>query len=195
MGVQDRDDMHERHRRSSSAQARPPFESQRWRLGGVSQSWRIVLTWATVALVLLVVVQHFWQRRHAQPFPETGNALWYGPEASPRIARLTLHAPRAPDMHFAVRLDDWTTGAPLVLIPVRSGETAVTLMPLGRYRMTISKGTTWQGSARLFGSSGSDREFAHPVEFFSQGNVIHGHRFELEVPFVGNVETRPRLLR
>jgi hypothetical protein len=186
--------MHERRRPPSRARA-TSFESLRSPSGSTSKNWRIVLSWATIALVLLVVVQHLWQRRHAQPFPETGSALWYVPESPPRIARLTLSAPRAPDQHFAVRLDDWATGAPVVLIPVRSGETAVTLMPLGRYRMTISKGTTWQGSARLFGSSGSDREVAHPVEFFSQGNVIHGHRFELEVPFVGNVETRPRLLR
>jgi hypothetical protein len=108
---------------------------------------------------------------------------------------LTLQAPVEGKRNFVVRLDDWATGAPVVMIPVRAGESAVTLMPLGRYRMTISKGITWRGMGRQFGIGGETREVVDPVEFYAQGSRIMGQRIALEVPFKGNLETRPSFQR
>ena len=77
------------------------------------------------------------------------------------------------------------------MIPVRAGETAVTLMPLGRYRMTISKGSYWMGSARMFGVMGESREAVDPVEFYQRANQIFGVEIELERPIAGNMATQP----
>lgn len=147
--------------------------------------------WTVGALVLLIAVKYFIERRSTVPFPETGDVQWYSPAIQPRIARLTLRAPFRSAKSFVVRLSDWATGAPLALIPVRAGETAVTLVPLGRYRMTISKGSLWMGSARMFGVMGESREVVDPVEFYQRANQIFGVEIELEQPFAGNMATQP----
>jgi hypothetical protein len=147
--------------------------------------------WIVGGLLLLVAVKYFMDRRGAVPFPATGDVHWYSQESQPRVARLTLRAPAAAAKMFAVRLSDWATGAPLAMIPVRSGETSVTLVPLGRFRMTISKGTVWLGSSRMFGVSGETREVVDPVEFYQRGNQTFGVGIDLEVPFTGNMPTQP----
>ncbi len=129
------------------------------------------------------------------PFPESGDVVWYRSETPPRIARLTLRAPANTQKNFVVRLEDWSTGAPLALIPVRHGETSVTLVPLGRYRMTLSKGTNWSGPGRMFGASGESREALDPIEFYKTTRQTVGLAIDLEVQFSGNLPTRPVLPR
>jgi hypothetical protein len=193
MGIMDRDYMRERHR--GADRASPPRGLGRvagddW-TGWVSRAAVFVMVGAAV----YAAVSYWLDRKSAAPFPQSGDARWYVTSEAPRVAMLTLQAPMAGDRNFVVRLDDWSTGVPIVTIPVRARESAVTLLPLGRYRMTISKGTTWRGRSGRFGMDGETREVVDPIEFYAQGSRITGQRIQLEVPFGGNLETRPSLQR
>lgn len=195
MGIYDRDYMRDHH----AQQTRSNLPRRNGPSSGLWSTARWI-GYATIAvLTIFFLSKYMLERRAAVPFPSTGDVHWFTQEGPARIARLTLAAPATAKHHFAVRLDDWATGAPLAMIPVRGGETSVTLVPLGRYRMTIAKGTVWLGSSRLFGVGGEVREVVHPVEFFQQGRTTMGRRIDLEVPFAGNtttrMETRPANLR
>jgi hypothetical protein len=198
VGIQDRDYMRERGRRAqsgrSSAQWGASAFSHSWglgRLGDLGTLSRVLIVGIVIMLVFLAV-KHLLAHRDARPLPTTGDVHWYLSNAQPRIAKLTLRARESSSSrYFAVVLDDWASGAPVAMIPVRSGETSVTLMPLGRYRMTIAKGSTWMGPDRRFGISGDSKVVVHPMEFYQRGNQVFGHAIDLEVPFVGNLETTP----
>jgi hypothetical protein len=191
MGIADRDNYREHHRQQTGS-TRPQGVHSR-RPGGGSGStplWKIFLIFLCVAGGPFAIARVFLDQTRALPFPRPGEAQWFKPaEIGPR-AGLHLQAPPG-SRHFMVRLDDWATGAPVVTVPVRGGEAADVQVPLGRYRMTIAKGTTWLGSGRVFGMLGEVREVTEPLEFYQQGPTIMGHRFQLEVPFRGNVDTVP----
>jgi len=145
-----------------------------------------------VIMLVFLAVKYLLAHRDSRPFPTTGDVHWYVSDAQPRVAKLTLRARNSSSSrYFAVWLDDWASGAPVAMIPVRAGETSVTLMPLGRYRMTIAKGSTWLGPERRFGMTGDSKVAVHPMEFYRRGNQVFGHAIDLEVPFVGNLETTP----
>jgi hypothetical protein len=197
MGVQDREYM--RNRGASAPQAGGAADrrdSTHHRPYAAGPAWlKHLAFWVIAALLVFVAFKYFMEQRGNVPFPRTGDVFWYSVETRPRIALLTLHAPADTTRNFAVRLDDWSTKAPIALIPVRAGETSKTLMPLGRYRMTISKGSGWMGSSHLFGMSGESREVLDPIEFYQRGNRTFGVQIDLEVPFQGNLETRPSFER
>ncbi len=73
--------------------------------------------------------------------------------------------------HVVVRLDTWEAHAPVAMIPIRSGETATLLVPLGRYRITYAPNAAWQGEFKLLGEA---REGIEPLEFYRTGNQCWG---------------------
>jgi hypothetical protein len=195
MGLWDRDYMHERAKSDSSASrftrtARSSSPAPGWGLWLQSVALALIL-----AMVVFAVVKYGLEHVRSVPFPASGEARWFIEEPGSKVARLTLHAPAEGRRHYIVRLDDWHSGAPVVAIPVRAGESAVTLMPLGRYRMTFSRGRTWLGHSRGFGLGGDAREAVTPIEFYRRDNQVVGQRIELESPFRGNLETRPSFER
>lgn len=161
--------------------------------GVVRARWPAALkavVWVAAFWALFIASNQLLERREATPFPATGEVLWYSSGRLPAIATLTMHAPRNSANHFAVRLDDWNTGSPIALIPVRAGETSVTLLPLGRYRVTIARGQHWLGPEKLFGRNGEVREAVHPLDFYQRANQTMGHRITLE-SLQGNMEMKP----
>jgi len=177
--------------RSSQARSSGPSSSNESMLT-TAMPW---LFWLVVILAMATGVKWWMEQRGTLPFPKSGEAIWYVEPASPPVAMLRLSANNQPKKHFAVRLDEWGGGRPVVLVHVRGGESSVTLVPLGRYRVTIAKGTRWQGSTKLFGMLGEVSEATYPLDFGRQGDQISGHRVELEVPFNGNMDVRPVLGR
>ena len=160
---------------------------------GARTPWPTALkavVWAAVLGILFIASRHVLEQRDATPFPSTGDVLWYSENQRPPFATLTLYAPPKSGKNFAVQLDDWNTGAPIALIPVRAGESSVTLMPLSRYRVTIATGNNWLGFAKLFGRSGQVREAVYPLEFYRRTNETMGHRITLE-SLHGNMEMKP----
>ena len=53
-------------------------------------------------------------------------------------APLTITGLAEAGRHVVVRLDTWEAHAPVVMIPIRSGETATLQVPLRRYRITYA---------------------------------------------------------
>ncbi|MEO8248311.1 MAG: hypothetical protein ABI589_02980, partial [Burkholderiales bacterium] len=172
MSLADRDYMYEprqsRHRRSVHVQ-----KPRAWKAGPAAVKAAV---WIAALWALFVAFGHVLERRDAKPFPATGDVLWYSNIQRAPLATLTLHAPSKSGRNFAVRLDDWNTGAPMALIPVRPGESSVTLVPLGRYRVTIARGSVWLGSAKLFGRDGEMREGVYPLEFYRRAGVTMGQQ-------------------
>lgn len=184
MGIYERDYMRPRQQPRASRRRTPGA-------GGAGSLATPIAIVAVVVVALFAVSRQLIDRRHAQPFPPTGEAQWYAPPSASPTAPLTVSAPAHARLNYIVRLDDWQTRAPLVLIPVRAGETAETPIPLGRYRMTIAKGQRWLGSAQLFGAGGDVREAEHPLEFYRTGRQTMGHRIRLDAALDGNLPTRP----
>jgi hypothetical protein len=193
MSLDERDYMYEPKKyRGSRATATQNTASRRPSSNGSALNAALPwLAWLVVILALAAGVKWWLEHRSALPLPTSGEAIWYAEPTSPPLAMLRLSAINQPKKHFAVRLDEWGSGRPVVLVHVRGGESAVTLVPLGRYRVTLAKGTRWQGSSKLFGMLGEVSEATYPLDFVKQGSQISGHRIELEVPFNGNMDVRP----
>lgn len=196
VGIQDRDYMRERARQARAS------ERTQWSAGGSGRGWSLggsgtlsrVLVFGMAIVLVFLAVKYLDAYRNRVPFPATGDVHWYVNDERPRVARLTLRARESsPDRYFAVMLEDWATRSPVAMIPVRAGESSVTLLPLGRYRMTTAKGSVWMGPDRRFGISGDSKVVVHPVEFYQRGDQVFGHEIDLAVPFAGNLQTAPDL--
>lgn len=176
MGLQDRDYWKERAR----SQEPPPRahvvrtpQRLRW------LDWRIWMAWLVILAAGVGVARVLLSQRDELPFPATGAARWYVELPDIPMAPLTLNAP-AGRSHYLVRLDDWSSGQALVTVPVRAGESARLEVPLGRYRMTVSKGTGWRGYESSFAHRSRHQQTKHPLEFFHADGRIVGHIVTLE---------------
>jgi hypothetical protein len=185
MGIQDRD----YYREWKREQARPKT-SQLFRRTGLAFGLRPWIVWSVLIVVGVVVVKLLLEVKRSLPFPQTGAVHWYVGRAEGPMAPLTLKAPAMSKQNFVVKFDTWEGKQPVAMIPVRGGESAVLQMPLGVYRMTIIKGSAWQGPDRLFSFMPDARESVHPVTFHRVGNTFTGHVIQLQT-LTGNMETRP----
>lgn len=185
MGLQDRDYWKERSRTPNGGSRPAPA---RRRVPGLSATWRPWLTWLAILGVGVLAAKALLDWRDRRPFPPTGAVHWYVevPAGVP-LAPLSLRAP-AGRVDFAVRLDDWVSGDPVALVPVRAGETARLQVPLGRYRLTIEKGLLWRSPERAFALSGDGRRSDVPLDFHRIGDSVHGHAIQLET-LAGNLPT------
>lgn len=87
-------------------------------------------------------------------------------------APLTIKGLAETGRHVVVRLDSLEGHAPIVMIPIRSGETATLQVPLGRYRITYAPNAAWQGEFKLLGEA---HEGIEPLVFYWTGNQLnHG---------------------
>lgn len=191
MGIHDRDwyrdsgrQREQRERASSSL-----WPSTR---RGANASSGVAAAWFWGALIVLgaLLAKFMLDARGDLPFPPSGQAHWYADLPDQTVAPLTLLAPAGASVQYVVRLDDWETLRPIVLIPVRGGEMAQVSVPLGRYRMTMTKGIGWRGPGALFRYTTSSKEAVHPVEFYAVDNGIVGQTIRLET-LAGNMETQP----
>lgn len=99
---------------------------------------------------------HILTRFASTPFPETGAVRWFIPAPANGVndtAPLTITGFAETGRHVVVRLDTWEAHAPIVMIPIRSGETATLQVPLGRYRITYAPNAAWQGEFKLLGEA------------------------------------------
>lgn len=181
MGLADRDYMRERRTHHSLHSIRPRSRPL----------WFQALVWVAVLGLLFAGFKYFQEWEKAQPFPVTGDVRWYGQSGATSTAPLTITAPVRPGMHHVVRLDEWHSGKPVVLIPVRAGETALIKVPLGRYRVTMATGSRWLGAEKLFGLSSEVKEAIDPLEFYATSTGTMGHKIDLAGHLHGNMPTKP----
>lgn len=185
MGLADRDYMRERRTYRPSRSVLPITRS------GARPFWFHALVWVAVLGFLFVGFKYFQEWDKAQPFPPTGEARWYTGSSEPATAPLTIKAPTRSGMHHVVRLDEWHSGKPVVLIPIRAGETASLAVPLGRYRVTMASGSRWLGTEKLFGLPGEVKQAVDPVVFYATPNGTMGQKIDLTGRLDGNMPTKP----
>ena len=190
MGLIDRDYMHERHKRSKATFSWNTNSISNKALKGISH-WKIAVIFLAILGALFFGFKHRLKSKYMVPFPPTGAVQWYRSISPDQTAALTISAPANKQEHFIVRLDDWESKAPVALIPIRSGERISTEVPFGRYRLTIASGKVWQGSEKLFGTSGEVKVAVSPFEFYKVGNQTMGHQIDLTNRLNGNLQTRP----
>lgn len=147
--------------------------------------------WIVAFAVVFAAVGWLQERRESLPFPGGGETHWFVRIGNLPMAPLALSAPSHPRLRYAVRLDDFATGSPLALILLGPGETSALQVPLGRYRVTIARGTTWLGPERLFGNDSDVRQTNDPLHFYQADGSSHGHHVRLGTGLVGNLETTP----
>ena len=201
MGLSDRDYYRDHHKQQREAHT----AGRRWRPGSQGRQltgWGVWIFWFSVFVLGAIGISQMLQSRQAArfsrpvpaspAFPPTGQVHWYIGQPSGPTAPLTVEAPAGVGFNFVARLDAWETRQPVAMIPLVAGEIAEVAMPLGRYRLTVIKGSGWQGPGRLFKITTSSREAVHPVEFYRVGNQLQGRRILLEAPN-GNMEMAPAL--
>lgn len=161
MSINDRDYMRNRNRvsdiesqrfRTSEQQKKRQAEQLKQRFAKYSDSPSRVAVpkagWKRFVLILLVLVMgamvlkrapqisaYFQSRQAKAPFPVTGAVRWFIPAPATGVndtAILTITGFAEAGRHVVVRLDTWEAHAPIVMIPIRSGETATLQVPLGR---------------------------------------------------------------
>ena len=190
MGIDDRDYMRNRQSRHANANYHPKqFRSKPDQFQ--SAKWKKLIAGMLVLLALAMGFKYLLEHKSSVPFPQTGDVQWFVQNQNEKLARLSIAAPPGLKLNYAIQLDHWSDRSPVVTIYVRAGETAIALVPLGRYRVTIAKGKYWQGSGKNFGFSGDTREAVAPLEFYQTGNTVVGHTIELDKSLSGNMETRP----
>lgn len=161
------------------------------------------VAWKRFVLILLVLVMgamllkrvpqisaYFQSRQAKAPFPMTGAVRWFIPapaNGANDLAPLTITGFAEAGRHAVVRLDTWEAHAPVVMIPIRSGETATLQVPLGRYRITYAPNTAWQGELKLLGET---QEGIEPLEFYRTDNQRMGQRIDLNGRLNGNLKIR-----
>jgi hypothetical protein len=172
-----------------------PRYSTRASRGANGGNWWAILKFAVavclIAAAVFYATKRFSDSKYETEFPASGDAFWYVNVEPAASAGLTIRAPTSPGDNYVVRLSDWETRRPTVLVPVRPGETATVQVPLGRYRVTMANGRRWLGPERLFGHSSNLREAVDPMEFYRVGNVTRGHTISLDSTMNGNMPTQP----
>lgn len=190
MGIDDRDYM--RNRRSSHGHATYHPKQFRAKPGQFPGSnWNKFIAVIAIVLAFMLGFKYLLEYKGSTAFPQTGDVQWFVNNQNEKLARLTIGAPPASKLNYAIQLDNWADQSPVATIYIRAGETAVTLVPLGRYRVTIAKGKYWQGPGKNFGFNGEVREAVAPLEFYQTANTIMGHTIELDKAINGNMQTRP----
>jgi hypothetical protein len=151
----------------------------------------LVLVMGAMLLKRVPQISAYFQTRQAKaPFPVTGAVRWFIPTPATGLndmAPLTIAGLAEAGRHVVVRLDAWEAHAPIVMIPIRSGETAALQVPLGRYRITYAPNAAWQADFKLLGDS---QEGIEPLEFYRTGNQRMGHHIDLNGRLNGNLKTR-----
>ena len=186
MGLSDRDYYREHHKQRTASTSCSAARSL-----GNARSWSGWIAWALLIVTGTIGVKWALDARHSMPFPASGQVHWYIDHPSGPLAPLTVKAPNNTDAYFVVQLDQWDARTPVAMIPVRGGDVAQVQVPLGRYRVTIAKGSRWKGPGRLFAATEYSKEAVHPLEFFRVDNQINGQIIQLET-FNGNMETIPK---
>jgi len=119
-------------------------------------------------------------------FPATGAVRWSIPTAPiGSVAPLVITG--SIGRNIVVKLDTWDTHIPIVMIPIRSGESVTLQVPLGRYLVTYAQNAIWQGEFKL---TGEKKEVVAPLIFYQNGNQFVGNNIDLNERVNGNLEIR-----
>jgi hypothetical protein len=215
LSIDDREYMRDRNRSSSHESRRFQTSEQKKerrahalkirfaKYLGMPHGIAVTLPWKRLLLIALVLgvgtplltrlpqlSSRFLAGHETVRFPATGAVRWFIPVAVNRtgdVAPLTITGLVGVGQNMVVRLDSWEARTPIVMIPVRGGETAALQVPVGRYRISYASDATWQGEFKLLGET---QEGVEPLAFYRTENQVLGHRIDLNGRINGNLKTR-----
>lgn len=126
------------------------------------------------------------------PFPPEGAELRRLLRMRGPSGPLTIVVPqRNQELHFAIRVHDWYSGAVVTTLYMRSNEVLTTDLPMGAYRLTFAEGVGWQGHERLFGPTSRITRGDQPVVIAVSNGLMMGLRVDLEERSAGNFSRSP----
>lgn len=157
----------------------------------IAPTLKVLVFWIAIAALLYQGFAWLDRSRSTEPFPPTGSAQWFVQIHDVPTAPLSVTVEATARDNRVLRLDDWISGSPVVIVPIRVGETANLAVPLGRYRVTTAHGARWLGPDRMFGPSAQVRASTGPLHFFRDGSRVVGHRLRFGVDGEGNLPMRP----
>jgi hypothetical protein len=104
-----------------------------------------------------------------------------------QVARFVVTAGSA--SHYWVKLVDASTGTPTIAVFVRAGSKAEIRVPLGSYVIKYACGQKWYGTTYLFGPDTTYSKAPDPVNFYVEGDMVHGYSITLYKVPNGNLRT------
>lgn len=156
------------------------------------------LSWRSIIVIAIVVglSVYFWNGRVkttppvASPLPLSGTVERLRQEPSGMVYGPLKLIGNRDGRHCMFRLEDWKSGAPVLEVFVRSGETAETAVPLGQYRGKITCGSTWYGT-QLFGPGTAIDQLTAPLVFTrNEAGGVRGMVIELTQRLGGNLHSQ-----
>ncbi len=125
------------------------------------------------------------QTMKALELPPNGEIHYYQ-KAEP-IAPLYISTD--PTRNYFVKLVDKNTGAMILTVFIRGGQSVNVKVPLGNYELRYASGTNWYGEEQLFGSGTDFQKTDKVFDFYLNGSQIMGHTVELIKQVNGNLPT------
>ncbi|MCX7178656.1 MAG: hypothetical protein NTX56_07755 [Proteobacteria bacterium] len=105
------------------------------------------------------------------------------------LAPFRIVTPAGSENYF-VKLVEAGSGAPVMAIFIRGGQSFETEVPLGVLRVKYATGATWYGDQHLFGPATQYSEADKTFEIAIEGNQISGYTVELIRQRAGNLHTK-----
>ncbi len=122
----------------------------------------------------------------ALPLPINGQLFPYS--SRQRVAPFSI-VTRGDDRHFFVKLEEWSSGQPVVGVFVRAGQSVDVKIPLGTYRLKYAAGIAWYGDQELFGDNTTYYKADKQFQFATSGGQVAGYTVELFLQPNGNLKT------
>ncbi|MGL3214946.1 hypothetical protein [Bradyrhizobium sp. BR 1433] len=117
---------------------------------------------------------------HAQPY----EGLYARYAAYPDVAPLILKT--ASGSNYFVKINDVTSGRPILALYLHGGSTFETKVPRGKFTLRYATGRTWCSENELFGSSTEARKADRVFQFDDE----HEYTIELIAQRNGNLPTK-----
>jgi hypothetical protein len=122
-----------------------------------------------------------------QPLPESGvyaiaKRVNYNPKRSP-----PLKIVNAPGASALLKLILVSSGAEVISVFVRAGDTVEVSVPVGSYRVKLASGQTWYGDAIRFGPDTGYAVLDSTFDFSIAGNQLMGQEITLKRQANGNL--------
>jgi hypothetical protein len=118
-----------------------------------------------------------------QPLPGSGIVQRF--TESELIARFKINGEKS--SHYLIKLVDYYTKYPVLMIFVRMGDTVSVKVPFGTYEARFASGNNWYGFKYLFGPKTIYQKSYSEFEFEINGDLISGYEMTLNKVLHGNL--------
>jgi hypothetical protein len=125
---------------------------------------------AAIAIAFIYGIRNHitYESSPAAALPDNGSIIQYKQvdPSLPVAPFKVITDPQATTTYYLVLASDWNTSLPVVAMFVFGGREAETLLPVGEYKISIAKGSTWYGIGHLFGSKTEFTQGTKPISLY-----------------------------